>query len=255
MTDLNPAFLDVPIAHRALHDVRDGRPENSHEAIVAAIHAGFGIEIDLQLSKDGEAMVFHDYDLARLTDEKGPIRQRTAAELSSIPLKGGVKGIPTLDSVLETVAGKVPLLIELKDQDGQLGTNIGPLEDATVRALKGYSGPVALMSFNPNSIRYLAEICPGIPRGLVTSAYDPEKWAPVAPRVCDRLREIPDYERAQACFISHEVADLTRERVAQLKSQGAHVLCWTVTSPEAEAEARKVAENITFEQYLPQLPA
>ena len=113
---LPDAFLGAPLAHRALHDVAAGRPENSREAIEAACAAGYGIEIDLQLSRDGQAMVFHDYDLKRLTGQPGPIRQRDAAELQAITLSGGATGIPTFAEVLDLVAGRVPLLIEIKDR-------------------------------------------------------------------------------------------------------------------------------------------
>lgn len=250
MTRLSTSFLTTPFAHRALHDVTDGRPENSRAAIRAAIDAGYGIEIDLQLSADDEAMVFHDYQLARLAEGTGSVRQKTATELSAIPLIGGQEGIPTLAEVLDLVDGQVPLLIEFKDQDGQMGTSIGPLEEAAASLLNAYQGPVAVMSFNPHSVARMAQLCPQIPRGIVTSAYDPSAWAPLATEVCDHLRDIPDYDRAQASFISHEVADLSRPRVAELKAQGANILCWTVTSPEVEAQAREIAENITFEQYL-----
>ena len=128
MRPLPASFLSRPLAHRALHDVQDGRPENSLAAIRAAISAGYGIEIDLQLSKDGQAMVFHDYGLQRLTQEKGAVRQRTAAELSQIHLIGGDEGIPTFAEVLALVDGRVPLLVEFKDQDGAMGTGIGQLE-------------------------------------------------------------------------------------------------------------------------------
>jgi len=255
MTQLDRHFLTTPLAHRALHDVSEGRPENSRAAIQAAIDAGYGIEIDLQLSNDNVPMVFHDYVLDRLAEANGPIRTRNSQELSSIPLKGGDECIPNLEDVLTLVNGQVPLLIEFKDQDGQMGIDIGPLEEGTARLLNAYKGPVAVMSFNPHSMMRMAELCPDVPRGLVTSAYDPEKWMPLAPRVCDHLRDIPDYDRVHASFISHEVADLDRARVAELKAQGADILCWTVTSPEMEAQAREVAANITFEQYLAQHPA
>ena len=115
---LHPDFLTMPLAHRALHDVADGRPENSRAAVTAAIDAGFGIEIDLQLSSDEQAMVFHDYDLARLAEAEGTVQQRDAATLAGIRLRGGEEGIPTLPEILSLVAGRVPLLIELKDQQG-----------------------------------------------------------------------------------------------------------------------------------------
>ncbi|GAA6208965.1 glycerophosphodiester phosphodiesterase family protein [Cognatishimia sp. WU-CL00825] len=254
MTPLDPSFLKIPLAHRALHDVAGGRPENSRAAIRAAIQAGYGIEIDLQMSKDAQAMVFHDYDLSRLARADGLVANRSAAELAEISLIGTDEGIPNLQEILDLVAGQVPLLIELKDQDGHLGRNIGPLETATAMLLEAYQGPVAVMSFNPHSVAKMAALCPQVTRGLVTGAFAHTDWSSVAPKTCDHLRNIPDYERVQASFISHQVQDLSRERVAELKSNGADILCWTVTSAEIEAEARKIAQNITFEQYLPKLP-
>jgi glycerophosphoryl diester phosphodiesterase len=247
-------FVDLPLAHRALHDVAQGRPENSRAAIRAAIEAGYGIEIDVQLSADGAAMVFHDYALDRLTHDSGAVRLRSAADLKAVPLRGGDEGIPDLPEVLQLVAGQVPLLIELKDQDGAMGTNLGPLEQATAAALKRYAGPVAVMSFNPNSVAMMRDLLPDVPRGIVTSAYRYDEW-PLSKSTCDHLREIPDYDRTGSCFISHEVDDLDRRRVAEIKAQGAMICCWTVRSLEVEQQARQIADNITFEGYNAALDA
>ena len=245
---LPQAFLARPIAHRALHG--PGRPENSLAAVRTAVAGGYGIEIDLQLSADGVPMVFHDDALARLTGVEGPLAARTAQELGAMTLLGGDEGVPTLAEVLAEVAGRAPLLIEVKDQDGMLGDRVGTLEAATALALRGYAGPVAAMSFNPHSVIAMAALAPEVPRGIVTSAYDPADWAPLPAEACDRLRGIPDYDAAGACFVSHEAADLSRPRVAELKAMGARILCWTIRSPQAERAARAVAHNVTFEGYL-----
>lgn len=247
---LPSAFLDRPIAHRGLHDRAAGRIENGPLAIRAAVEAGYGIEIDLQLSADGVPMVFHDGELSRLTSEEGPLGARTAAELVGIPLGDGAERMPRLAEALELVGGRVPLLIEVKDQDGMLGPRVGALETAVAQALKGYDGPVAVMSFNPHSMIAMRDLAPPVPRGLTTCGFEPEAWAPLPEAVCARLREVPDYDEAGAAFISHEARDLARPRVAELKAAGARVLCWTIRSPEAEREARRLAENVTFEGYL-----
>jgi glycerophosphoryl diester phosphodiesterase len=252
---LPQAFLRLPIAHRALHDRAEGRIENSALAIKAAVAAGYGIEIDLQLSSDGQAMVFHDETLDRLTDETGPVNQRSAAELGRIRLKGTSDTIPTLAEVLALIDGRVPLLIEIKDQSLTMGPTDGRLEAATASALAGYSGPVALMAFNPASVAHMARLAPALPRGLTTSAYDPDDWSPLPPDICARLREVPDYDPTGSSFISHEARDLARPRVAELKAQGAAILCWTIRSPQDEAKARAVADNVTFEGYAAKLPA
>ncbi len=252
---LPPAFIDIPIAHRALHDRSTGRVENSISAVNAALEAGYGIEIDLQLSADGVAMVFHDEDLDRLTDETGPVAARTAFDLGRIRLKDSTDTIPTLATVLTQIQGRVPLLIEIKDQSLTMGPNDGRLEAATAAALQGYHGPVAVMSFNPASVHHMARLAPDVARGITTSAYDPADWAPLPQSVCDRLRDIPDYEATGASFVSHEAADLSRPRLSELKAAGATILCWTIRSPEAEAQARHVADNVTFEGYRAALPA
>ncbi|WP_299025873.1 glycerophosphodiester phosphodiesterase family protein [uncultured Sulfitobacter sp.] len=246
--NLPPRFACVPFAHRALHDVTQGRPENSRAAIRAAIDAGYGIEIDVQLSADGAAMVFHDYHLGRLTAVQGAVRLHSADALRSIALTGGDEGIPDLPEVLALVAGRVPILVELKDQDGNMGTDLGPLEEATAQAISGYAGDLAVMSFNPNSVALLQKLCPEVPRGITTSAYREGDW-PLGQHIRDHLRAIPDYDRVGACFISHEVDDLDRPRVAELKKEGAIISCWTVRSASQEARARQVADTITFEGY------
>ncbi len=145
----------------------------------------------------------------------------------------------------------MPLLIEIKDQDGALGPDVGLLEAATARDLHEYRGPVAVMSFNPHSVARMAELAPQMPRGLITCGFDAEDWPDVPAATRDALRAIPDYERTGASFISHDATDLARPRVAELAAQGAQILCWTIRSPQAEAEARRIAENVTFEGYTP----
>lgn len=256
MTPLPDRFLRAPLAHRAYWDLAQGRPENSRAAIRAAIEAGYGIEIDVQLSRDGEAMVFHDDALERLTGAQGPVAAQDAQDLGKIALKGGDgETIPTLAQVLDIVAGRAALLIEIKDQDGALGPSIGGLEQAVARAIDGYDGAAAVMSFNPHSVIKMAALAPDVARGIVTCDYSAEDWPRVAEARRGQLREIKDYDAARASFISHQAADLSRARVAQLKARGAHVLCWTIRSAAQEAAARRVAESITFEGYAPAIRA
>ncbi|PWE32649.1 phosphodiesterase [Maritimibacter sp. 55A14] len=256
MTPLPAPFLRLPLAHRGLHDRAAGVIENSPAAIEAAIAAGYGIEIDLQLSRDGQAVVYHDYALHRLTGETGPVRQRDALDLGRIALAGSARTetIPTFAEVLALVAGRAPLLVEIKDQDGALGPDTGTLERAAARDLRNYAGPAAVMSFNPYAVAAFGAAAPDVPRGLTTSAFRPEDWRLLPVARAAALRGIPDFDRVGATFISHEAADLARPRVAALKKTGAAILCWTVRSPQTEAEARRVAHNITFEGYRPALP-
>jgi glycerophosphoryl diester phosphodiesterase len=251
---LPAAFLTAPIAHRALHDMAQGIPENSLAAIRRAIRAGYGIEIDVQLSADGRAMVFHDGTLDRLTQTTGPVRGRAARDLCDLRLAGSDDFIPTLQQVLQVVDGAVPILIELKDQSGSVGTDDGALERAVAADLADYAGPVAVMSFNPYMIGVMKEIAPDLPRGLVTCGFIPSKWPHLSAEACADLRSIRGFGAVGARFVSHDWTDLGSPRVGELKAQGIPVLCWTITSPQVETEARRVADNITFEGYVPHIP-
>lgn len=252
---LPESFLRLPLAHRGLHDVAQGCIENSLSAFSAAITAGYGIELDVQRSSDDVAIVFHDDDMDRLTDATGAFRSYSAATLGRTVLRGSSDRIPTFREVLALVAGRVPLLVEIKENWNSMEDTDGILEQSVATDLAGYKGPVAVMAFNPHCVAHMARLAPDLPRGLTTEAYDPVQNAPIPAEVCAYLREIPDYDRTGSSFISHMASDLARPRVTELKRQGAKILCWTIRSAEDEAEARRVADNVTFEGYRPTLPA
>jgi glycerophosphoryl diester phosphodiesterase len=252
---LHPDFLRIPIAHRGYHDLSQGRPENTLSAIRAAVAAGYGIEIDVQPSADGVPMVFHDHDLPRVTGRQGLVAGLTAAELGRIAVHGTADTIPTLAEVVEAIGGRVPLLVEVKDLDGALRHDVGPFEARVAAVLAAAKGPVAVMSFGPDSVAAMAVAAPGLARGLTTCTFEPADWPVLSEAECARLRGIPDAGRVGASFISHEAADLGSPRVAELKAQGLKVLCWTIRSPGAEVEARRLAANVTFEGYAAAIPA
>ena len=247
---LDPLFLTRPIAHRALHDVSAGRPENSRAAVRAAIVAGYGIEIDLLPSADGVPMVFHDYQLGRLTGMAGTLGSRTAAELGAIQLLHGTEGIPTLAEILAIVAGQVPILIEIKDTDIPVGPRVGALERAVADCLAGYQGPVAVMSFNPHAVAAMAEFAPGVPRGLTVGGPADSTYAGLPAARVMALADMADFDRVGACFVSYDRAMLDRPAVWKLKAQNVPILCWTVRSAAQEVAARRIADNVTFDGYL-----
>lgn len=251
MMHLPDSFLARPIAHRGLHDQSAGREENHFAAFDAAIAQGFGIEVDIQPSKDGVPMVFHDHTLDRLTTSAGPIDRMTQDDLKKVAFRSGPTGIPTLQDLIDHVDGRVPLLIEVKDQDGALGPNVGALEKQIARVLSGYDGDVALMSFNPNSVAALADAAPDIPRGLTTAKFAEEdcQGMPESRRL--QLAAIADYDRVGASFVAHQCTDLASPRVRELKANGASILTWTVRSAEVGAKAREIADNLIFEDYIP----
>jgi len=251
LTKLPDSLLASPIVHRGMHDVDNGVQENSRESFLRAIKGGYGIELDLQLSSDGEAMVFHDYHLGKLTTENGPLQMRTAEELQQVPLKVGGETIPNLSEILRLVDGQVPLLIELKDQDGVLGPNVGRLEKRVAEVLANYHGDAVVMSFNPHSMIEMAKIAPSLPRGLTTCDFNAEHWQLIPRHRAAYLSDIPDFKEAQACFISHDYRLLDAAPVKALKASGVPVLSWTIRSAEQEKIARRGADNITFEGYTP----
>ena len=246
---LPPSFLAPGlIAHRGLHG--PGVPENSLAAIEAAVAAGYGVEIDVQPSADGVAMVFHDGFLRRLLNVGGPVESLGAAELGRLPILDTAQTVPTLAEALALIAGRVPLLIEIKDRDGGMGSRVGALEEAVLSALDGYGGDVAVMSFNPHSVAYMARRAPGLPRGLVTAGFAPADWPDLPETTRARLRAIPDLDATGAAFVSHDARDLGSPRIAEIAAR-LPVLCWTIRSAADEARARHVAAAVTFEGYRP----
>lgn len=249
MPALDPAFLKTPIAHRALHDASKGVYENCRSAIIAAIEHGYAIEIDLQLSADGRAMVFHDDTLDRLTDKHGDVSDYTAAELTQIKVGSGQDVIEPLEDILRLVDGRVPLLIELKDQSRQLSQTDGRLEQATIDALSLYEGAVAVMSFNPHMIATMAKLSPDLLLGLTTGSFMDPSWGIDAERIA-HLSQITDFDPKRYTFVSHFALELASPCIQTLKEQGVAIFTWTIRSPEAEAVARQTVDNITFEGYL-----
>lgn len=250
MMGLHPDFLRLPIAHRGLHDER--LPENSMAAFRAAIAEGYAIECDIQRAMDSTPMVFHDYELARLTDiDNGTVASSTPAQLKKLHLLDSAETIPTLAEMLAEVAGRVPLLIEIKDPTIASGPDVGSLPERVAEALRGYAGPVAVMSFNPHVIAAFHKAAPEIAVGLTTCGYEQGEWQMLDAAARAHLAAIADFDAVGASFISHDRNDLANPAVAALKARGVPVLCWTIRSPAQEAETRSVADNITFEQYRP----
>jgi glycerophosphoryl diester phosphodiesterase len=250
---LPPGFFARPVAHRGLHDRAAGRVENTLSAIRAAAAAGFAIEIDVQLSADAEAVVFHDDALDRLTAESGPVRARTAAELARIPVAGGGGDvIPTLGDALAAVAGRVPLVIEVKDQGGRMtAEGVGPLEAAVARALASYGGPAAVMSFNPAAMAAMARLAPASPRGLVACAAEAWDEADLPPAHLAALARLDAFGEVGAAFASYRWRDLPTPQTARLRAAGVPVISWTLRSAADAALALRSCDAVTFEGYDP----
>ncbi|MFT4026328.1 MAG: glycerophosphodiester phosphodiesterase family protein [Novosphingobium sp.] len=217
-------------AHRGLHG--NGSAENSLAAFAAAIERGFGIECDVQRSGDGQAMVFHDWDLDRLTGESGAVMDRTARRLAAIPLTGSTDTIPSLRRVLDLVAGRVPLLIEVKSKREH---RVAGLCLAVRRALEGYRGQHAVMSFDPRVGRWFAEHSPFTVRGLVVTEEN-------ARTLSGNLRRHLALWHARPDFLAYDVRDFPSKFAASQRARGIPVTSWTVRSPELRAKAAEHAD-------------
>lgn len=217
-------------AHRGLHG--PGVPENSPTAFAYAIAAGVGIECDIQRSADNRAMVFHDWDLARLTGEGGPTDGRTASRLAQLTLLGGTDSIPTLAQVLEQVAGQVPLLIEIKSKAER---QPAPACLAVRRELDGYTGPHAVMSFDPRVSRWFATHSPRTLRGLVVTEEGKKGWHGAWQRHAALWHAKPQ-------FLAYDVRDLPSAFAAAQRARGFPVLTWTVRDVEGRAAAAAHAD-------------
>ena len=222
-------------AHRGLHG--PGVPENSLSAAAAAIARGLGIECDVQRSSDGQAMVFHDWDLDRLTAEHGPLANRSAAQLGAIALAGGADTIPTLRHLLDVVAGQVPLLIEVKSRRDR---RIAALCLAVRRVLEGYRGPHAVMSFDPRVARWFAANSPETVRGLVVSEEGDKALS-------GRLRRHLALWHARPDFLAYDLRDLPGAFPKAQRRRGIPLATWTVRTAEQLARARDHADAPTVE--------
>ncbi|WP_306119954.1 MULTISPECIES: glycerophosphodiester phosphodiesterase family protein [unclassified Roseitalea] len=231
------SFLTArPIAHRGLHDGNRRRWENTLAAFEAAIAGRFAIELDVQLSADGIAMVFHDDRMDRLTDESGPVAAYSAAHLGDTRVGGTAATIPTLAQVLDHVAGRVPVIIEMKDNDARNAQ----LAVAVATDLDGYDGAAAVMSFSRPLLGHFARTRSQVPFGLTAAGTGPTALAL--------------HERAFALgisFVSYHVRDLPNAFVAKARRRALPVITWTVRTRDELALSRRHADQITFEGFDP----
>ncbi|HMC92797.1 MAG TPA: glycerophosphodiester phosphodiesterase family protein, partial [Allosphingosinicella sp.] len=206
-------------------------------AFAAATDGGFGIELDVQLSGDGVAMVFHDYQLERLTEAAGNVAVRSAAELAGIRLRGADEAVPTLAEILALIAGRAPLLIEVKSPDRHVRALCGAVD----AALASYLGAVGVMSFNPEVGRWFARHRPERLRGLVVS--ENGKHGRLG-----RIKRNLSLWRARPDFLAYDIRDLPSDVAAFARFGGTPVYTWTVRTDEDRARAAAHADQIIFEQ-------
>jgi glycerophosphoryl diester phosphodiesterase len=236
-----------PIAHRGLHYASQGIIENTASAAAAAIGGGYGIEADLQISADGEAMVHHDDALGRLTDGSGELRHLPAAALKQVPFRTTADRMMTLGDLTDLVAGRAPLVIEMKSRfDGDLR-----LAERTAKVLAGYRGPAAVMSFDPTLIIALRRIAPGLVRGIVARRrYEPPRWKLLSAAQRVELMFLLHAWKSRPAFLAYQVDDLATlpPRIARLMF-GLPLLAWAVRTAQQRAMAARLADQVIFEGY------
>ncbi|MGV8937054.1 MAG: glycerophosphodiester phosphodiesterase [Allorhizobium sp.] len=231
-----PFLTAQPIAHRGFHDMNTTVFENTLSAFSRAIDAGFAIECDLQYASNACPVVFHDDDLARLCGVKGDVRERTSGELGLLSIGRTADRIPTLKQLLTLTKGRVPLVLELK---GRAGDDQG-FADTVLEVLEGYSGPVALMSFDFHLLKDLkAAKCP-YPVGLTAEGAKPDTFF-----AHDEAMQLG------LDFISYNVAHLPNPFITAQRQRGVPVITWTVRDEIMRAQTYVYADQMTFEGFDP----
>ncbi|MGJ5038431.1 glycerophosphodiester phosphodiesterase [Bradyrhizobium sp. HKCCYLRH3059] len=238
-----------PVAHRGLHDADRGIIENMPAAARGAVAGNFAIECDIQLSADGEAMVHHDYDLGRLTEGTGPLIEKTAAELKAIQFKQTDEQMMTLGDLCNLIAGRVPLVIEVKSTfqgDRRLVRRMAEV-------LASYSGPVVGMSFDPDQVRALRETMPTLTRGIVAQrSYEDGYWAKLTQAQRDSMLHLKHGFSSQPHFVAYWIEQLPAPAPWIARNVfGCPLLTWTVRTPEQRAAAARYADQMIFEGFTP----
>lgn len=234
-------FASYRYAHRGLHG--EGAPENSLGAFSRSVEAGYGIELDVRLSSDNVLVVFHDDTLDRMTDKTGLVNAYTKDELSAISLAGTDERIPTLDSVLSLVSGKVPLLVEIKEAQGSLEVTRRVCE-----RLKSYTGEYIIESFNPIALREVRRLLPGKIVGILSEHFTKNKLLRkplyyLLESMATNVMSRPDF-----VAYNHKHSSFLPFRVA--KALGYVCFCYTVKSIEDEKEALEGDfDSVIFEGY------
>jgi len=238
-----------PVAHRGLHNAARGIIENMPGAAQAAVSGNFSIECDIQLARDGEAMVHHDDALGRLTEGGGALLAKTTAELKAVKFKDTPERMMTLADLCALVAGRVPLVIEVKshfDGDRKLVTRMAEV-------LASYRGPVVGMSFDPDQVLALREKMPALPRGIVAEReYTAADWPEATPAQRRGMEHLRHAFRTRPHFVAFWVNELPAAAPWIARNIfGLPLLTWTVRTPEQRERAARYADQMIFEGFLP----
>ncbi|HUU25277.1 MAG TPA: glycerophosphodiester phosphodiesterase family protein [Methyloceanibacter sp.] len=242
-------WLKRPISHRGLHDAAKGILENSASAVKAALGHGYAIELDLQCAAGDRPVVFHDATLDRLTDETGPVAARDVETLRAITLKGSTDRILSLPDLLALVGGYVPLVLEVKST----WRGDGKFEAKIAEELAPYAGPVAVMSFDPQSVAAFRTAAPALPRGLIADRFnDASYWRALSPLQRFAMRHLLTSAFARPHFIAYDIKALPALAPLIAKTVfGLPLLTWTVRTKADRERALRYADAMIFEGIEP----
>jgi glycerophosphoryl diester phosphodiesterase len=238
-----------PVAHRGLHDRARGVIENMPGAAQAAIDGNFAIECDIQLTADGEAMVYHDDALGRLTEGSGALLGMTAKELKAVRFRDTPERMMSLADLCALVRSRVPIVIEVKSHfDGERR-----LVTRMAEVLGRYSGPAAGMSFDPGQVQALREAMPGLPRGIVAErVYSEADWPEASPGQRNGMLHLKHAFRTRPHFVAYRVNDLPAPAPWVARHVfGLPLLTWTVRTQEQRERAARCADQMIFEGFRP----
>lgn len=232
-----------PIAHRGLFN--NNYPENSLSAFENAVKNNYGIELDVQFTKDKKIVVFHDDNLERMTKDKRNVNELTYNELKKLKLLNSNENIPLFEEVLDLVNGKVPLIIEIKNCK-----NIIELGEETYNILKNYKGKFAVESFNPMVLNWYKNNAKEVIRGQLSGNY---KYYNGSLKCYEKfvLTYMILNFKSKPNFIAYDIKGLPNFRVSYLKKIGMPIITWTVKSEKDMKKAYKYADNIIFDSFLP----
>lgn len=238
-----------PIAHRGLHDRASGIIENTASAFRAAINGGFAFECDCQLTADGEAAVFHDFVLDRLTTGSGKVIDHTMADLRNQTMKDTADRIGTVADMFSLTAGKALIVCEIKSTF----TGDMRLTNRVAELARGYAGPLVIKSFDPDIVAHWQGLNTGIPAGIVAQLdYDHHEYDACSPERKHAMANLLHFCDSRPDFISWKVRDLpSAAPFLCRKGMGLPVMTWTVRSPEDVARARAHADQMVFEGFVP----
>lgn len=246
---LPAGFLARPVAHRGLHRAGAGIIENTRSAFQGAIDRGFAIECDIQLSGDGEAMVFHDYVLERLTEGAGRVDALPAAKLRDMVFRKGTDRMETLGDLFAQTAGRVPLVVEVKsrfDGDTRVIRRVAELA-------RDYAGPLVFKSFDPRQMIALREAGVKQPVGIVaTHDYEYDDYEMLSKEEKHALANLLHFNESRPDFLSWYYQSLPLAAPFLCRSViGLPLMSWTIRSQEIANMVAPHIDQIVFEGFDP----